>query len=57
MTGSEKNRRGELPVHIQNDKESLLYEEVKCVIGRNKNEQFLQALLTRARILEDILKK
>lgn len=56
MTGSEKNRRGELPVHIRT-KENLLYEEIKCVIERNKNEQFLQSLLTRARILEDILKK
>lgn len=36
--------------------ERLLIEEIKHVLDRNQNEKFLRKLLTRALILEKLMK-
>ena len=36
--------------------ENILTEEIKCILQRNQNEKFLQSLLTRALILEELMK-
>lgn len=39
-------------VHI----EKILTEEILCILERNQNEKYLRNLLTRALILEKIMK-
>lgn len=36
--------------------ESILTEEIKCILERNQDERFLRSLLTRAYILEELKK-
>ena len=36
--------------------EKILTEEILCVLQRNQNEKYLRSLLTRALILEKIIK-
>lgn len=39
-----------------NSTEKNLIEEIKCILERNQNEKFLRKLLTRAIILEKLMK-
>lgn len=38
------------------DQADILFKEIECVLIRNRNARFLQAVLMRARILEKLMK-
>lgn len=43
--------------NFEKDCLAILAEEIECILSRNRNEQFLRKLLTRAVILEKLLRK
>ena len=54
---NKENGRGKLLQEDVHTVEEQLTKEISCIISRNQNQKYLQCLLTRALILEELIRQ